>query len=688
MLCLIKGSLPIMFTSYVKNENKSTIKKMWEQVFPLSNAEEGLFLSWHWMEQVLASYSGDYFFLLTLEARKPVGVCIVFLQRENAKLVGYLNKTGVSSFDQTWLEYNDFVVAAFDERAIKLNMLECCYHELGLDELVVGASLKESLAPFGLLFTKKRVEWQSQTYQIDLRNYSNKQSFLSSLSSNSRYQIQRAEREYQTFGGKKIKRAESVEEALSWFDEMAPHHIKRWRNTRVGSGFENPRFVTFHKNLIQKCFHLNQIDILKVSYGNHPVAYLYNFVVKKRVYFYLSANVYTYNSKHSKPGLVAHTLAVEYYITRDILLYDLMGGDSQYKRSIASQGQPISIVRFQRSNLRMFIEHKAREIKQRFFSSNEEGFNGKKQLLITGGRLNEENRTPTYVEARAIKIEISPKRDASIVSSLSYTPTKIKDVQTESTNIIFKSASLNGHLMYVPTETEIKVVDINNMEIVDSYSMACFNDLHHVIKKGQHLFVANTGLDVVTQIDLKTEHVKHHSTFRSREMRPFSGIDCRQKVSTKPHITHPNFCFVVNDEIWVTRCDLMDAISLNNPEKRLFIGDGLVHDGVEFGKYIYFTTVNGHIKVFDSHTLKLHCDLDITTISSQHNGWFRGVCPINQGTVLIAMSKSRSSKRLTVGNNHSQLLLIDLYKKSIIQVWSLAEMKLDAVFSVIGVPNQ
>lgn len=661
---------------------------MWEQVFPLSNADEGLFLSWHWMEQVLASYSGDYVFLLTLEASKPVGVCIVFLQRENAKLVGYLNKTGVSSFDQTWLEYNDFVVSASNERAIKLSMLECCYHDLGLDELVVGASLKESLAPFGLLFAKKRVEWQSQTYQIDLSSYSDKQTFLLSLSNNTRYQIQRAKREYQNFGDKKVERAESVEEALSWFEEMAPHHIKRWRDTRVGSGFENPRFVTFHKNFIKACFHLNHIDVLKVSYGSDVIAYLYNFVVKERVYFYLSANVYTYNSKHSKPGLVAHTLAVEYYIARNIHLYDLMGGDSQYKRSIASNGQPISIVRFQRNNLRMFIERKARNIKQRCFAKSIKGFNGKKQLIVTGGKLNTENGTPKYIEARAIKIEISSQSEANILSSLSYTPSKIKDVQTDNTNIIFKSASLCGNLMYLTTETEIKVVDINNMDIVENYSMDCFNDLHHVIKRGEQLFVANTGLDAVTQIDLKTKHVIHHSTFRGKEMRPISGIDYRQRVSTKPHLSHPNFCFLVNDEVWVTRCDLMDAISIENPEKRLFIGDGLVHDGVVFGKYIYFTTVNGHIKVFDNQTLKLHCDLDINTISSQHNGWFRGICPINQGTVLIAMSKSRSSKRLKAVNNHSQLLLIDLYNKSIIQVWGLAEMELDAVFSIIEVPNQ
>ena len=85
----------------------------------------------------------------------------------------------------------------------------------------------------------------------------------------------------------------------------------------------------------------------------------------------------------------------------------------------------------------------------------------------------------------------------------------------------------------------------------------------------------------------------------------------------------------------------VDAVCVNNPNKRIFIGDGLVHDGVVKGKYIYFTTVNGRIKVFDKKTLQLCTDIDLAIVAPHWKGWFRGIVPITSGLVLIAMSKPR-----------------------------------------------
>ena len=163
--------------------------------------------------------------------------------------------------------------------------------------------------------------------------------------------------------------------------------------------------------------------------------------------------------------------------------------------------------------------------------------------------------------------------------------------------------------------------------------------------------------------------------------------DLRTIASTKPHLAHPNYCFVLDDEVWVTRCDFMDAVCVNNPNKRIFIGDGLVHDGVVKGKYIYFTTVNGRIKVFDKKTLQLCTDIDLAIVAPHWKGWFRGIVPITSGLVLIAMSKPRPSKRRILSTQQSALLLVDIFSNAVLQDWDLGDLGLDAVFSVLEVPK-
>lgn len=634
----------------------------------------------------------NYVYLSAYRGGTPIGVGIIFLKRHGFKTVGYLNRTGNIKLDQPWIEYNDFLVDSSCENEARTSLIAHCFDTLNCDELVVGASLKTILASFSLYFKKMRVEWYSQTYKIDLKSFSNKAEFLSSLSSNTRYQIHRAEREYGKSGAALVEKASTADQALAWLSDAAPYHIARWGDTRVGSGFENNYFVNFHKGLINSLFPNGKIDLLKISFGGQTIAYLYNFIVDKCAYFYLSANIYSGKTKHTKPGLVAHALAIEHYIKQGFDTYDFMGGESQYKRSLATQGEPMSIVRFQRDNMYIRLENQLRAFKQTLFSKPQNSFNDSRRLIITGGELNAEpnakGNLPQYSKALVCQIEINSSEKPVSINHLEYMPSRESDIYTSNTNITFKSASLYQNLLYVPTETEVKVIDINTMQIVESHSMPCFNDLHHIIKHEEKLFIANTGLDAVTELNVSTNEVSHHLVLEQTQCRPLKDIDYRQQPSTKPHLAHPNYCFELNNEIWVTRCDLMDAVAINDKTKRLFIGDGLVHDGVVSGKYVYFTTVDGHIKIYNKATLRMHADVDVKIIAPEFQGWFRGICPIRQSSVLIAMSKPRKSKRGSSNKQQSTLLLVDIYLKQIIQTWDLGELGLDAIFSVIEVPQK
>jgi CelD/BcsL family acetyltransferase involved in cellulose biosynthesis len=86
-------------------------------------------------------------------------------------------------------------------------------------------------------------------------------------------------------------------------------------------------------------------------------------VLEGNVAFYQSGFRYEDNAK-LKPGLVCHTLAIEYNRERGAHTYDFLAGDSQYKRSL---GQEISSAQWgvlQRNRIQFRIEDLLRSVRQ------------------------------------------------------------------------------------------------------------------------------------------------------------------------------------------------------------------------------------------------------------------------------------------------------------------------------------
>ncbi|GGF65614.1 GNAT family N-acetyltransferase [Alteromonas lipolytica] len=662
-----------------------SLKSDWSALFARSN--KAPFLNWNWINSYFHNLKDHRcLFLAARQGSELVGAGILVFVSVGLKKFAYLNRFGDELLDQPWIEYNDFLIQKEDERRIRLALIDYCVEHLNWHEFVVGASIKEALAPYQLFELEQKTNWYSHTYQTRLNEFLSGKDYLASLSRNTRYQINRSIREYEKYGPIRFNIAASVLEALAWFEEAAPHHIARWKNTDVGSGFTNPVFVSFHRRFIQQAFEVNELDFIKVTAGSKVISYLYNFKEKDTVYFYLSANVYDQSLAHTKPGLVSHYLAISHYIDEGKACYDFMGGESQYKRSLANQCSPILINNFKRRTLKAKFEEKLRFIKHqiKYKKRETETYLAERQLIITGGVLNPASK-PQYNNALAVKLDVDSSGPLRELNRLTYQPGTA--TQAPDTNITFKSGHISGNTLWLTTETEILEVGVDSMTVKNCYSDKCFNDLHHVIEHNNSLFIADTGLDCVMQMSLKSKQLTPLPVVVNACTRQNLPEDLRAVPSTKPHLAHPNYCFTLGDEVWVTRCDYMDAVCVNNPQRRIFIGDGLVHDGVVKGKYIYFTTVNGRIKVFDKKTLQLCTDIDLAIVAPHWKGWFRGITPITSEQVLIAMSKPRASKRQLSGSQESTLLLVDIFSNEVLQHWNLGDLGFDAVFSVLEVPK-
>jgi CelD/BcsL family acetyltransferase involved in cellulose biosynthesis len=160
--------------------------------------------------------------------------------------------------------------------------------------------------------------------------------YLDTLSANTRAQIRRSQRLY---GPElRLSRAESLEQALAYFNELAALHQAAWIGRGKPGAFGAARMRQFHSALIARAWPRGQADLLRIAAGPRPIGLLYNFIRDGKVLSYQSGFAPTGDARE-KPGLVCHTLAIEYYAAAGHRCYDLLAGADRYKLSLASGGE-------------------------------------------------------------------------------------------------------------------------------------------------------------------------------------------------------------------------------------------------------------------------------------------------------------------------------------------------------------
>ncbi len=270
------------------------------------------------------------------------------------------------------------------------------------------------------------------------------------------------------------------------------------------------------------------------------------------------------------------------------------------------------------------------------------------KLYLTGG--SQKNLGADLQEweryERGLIVELDTESGTTeVVVSYVSPPEAIPDVEP---SILFKTASRTSDRLYVCTQTEVLVYAIPGFDLVRYVSLSLFNDLHHVVQnRSGNLLIANTGLDVVMELDASNEIVREWGAVRQDPWKRFSReVDYRKVSTTKPHMSHPNFVFEVEDETWVTRFEQRDAVCLDRPNRRIAIDVERPHDGVVFGDEVYFTTVDGRIVVAELETCKAVRTYDLNDITRrlQILGWCRGLLVLEKDVVIVGFSRIRSTK--------------------------------------------
>lgn len=359
------------FVTHYSLTDKDALARDWQALE--GHADCPVFLSWQWIGVWLKVYQPAATVIKVTVGDTIIGLGLLVEKRDRRHGVLTsrclrLHQTGNPEEDQIWIEYNGFLVDREHIDAVDAAVVR--YMQMGLndwDEWQVGAIDAERAAAFlaaGQL--KPLVRWEAPCYAVNLAALRRTATpYLSTLSTNTRGQIVRAQRIYEQRGAVRVIRPTSLDEALRWFSEIGPQHMARWGTGPSQSGFANPHFVRFHEAFIRAHWAQGGVDLVAVAVGDTRIATFYNFIYRNQVYFYLGGLQVEQDNK-LKPGLLGHSLCLQAYLRDGRDMYDFMGGDERYKRQLGQWHARLIQVVMQRDRLKFRWEQAAREAKQRW----------------------------------------------------------------------------------------------------------------------------------------------------------------------------------------------------------------------------------------------------------------------------------------------------------------------------------
>ncbi|MEP7154371.1 MAG: GNAT family N-acetyltransferase [Betaproteobacteria bacterium] len=278
----------------------------------------------------------------------------------------YLNKTGDEALDEITIEYNGILSLPQQRDELTLAALDFLTAN-GWDEIFIDATCSvdtNQLSRHGRWNTVRRSA--SHAYGVDLTALrTNGASYLDSLGSNTRQQYRRAARAYETLGPLRVEVAGTPEEAVAWYGEMSRLHQAYWIAKGKSGAFSNPFLDNFHRRLIADRMRYGEIQLLRISFGERCIGYLYGFLWDGVVLNYQSGLDYNVLPERNRPGVVAHVAAIEFNSLAGARYYDFLGGDSQHKQSLSTSTVPLDWIVARRASAKFWLEDAMRATRNR-----------------------------------------------------------------------------------------------------------------------------------------------------------------------------------------------------------------------------------------------------------------------------------------------------------------------------------
>ncbi|MFZ5618904.1 MAG: GNAT family N-acetyltransferase [Pseudomonadota bacterium] len=353
-----------MRTSFAIVSLSASLIDEWTRVFAMSDAR--FFLSPAWVETWLAAQQdGVEIGCVRVfdDLRGVYGMGLVGLPKRSSFIAlreARLHEAGVETLDRIYLEYNDILLVRDAPAGAREAAIAAIFDALPkVDEFVFRNATAPLADAVEAIASDKKFAIARLNRQpvFELRLKAEGEGFSPSL----RAKIRRSIRRYEERGEVRLQRAANeAERAVAW-TELMRLHAETWSRRGVSGVFSERDFRAFHERLI--AHHPSAVDFLRLTAGGETVGVLYNFVLGDRVCNYQSGFRYEADNQ-LVPGFVAHALAAARYRDEGFAIYDLMGGDADYKRRLGVEGETLEMIVATRPGLRTKARSLARSIRR------------------------------------------------------------------------------------------------------------------------------------------------------------------------------------------------------------------------------------------------------------------------------------------------------------------------------------
>jgi CelD/BcsL family acetyltransferase involved in cellulose biosynthesis len=359
-------------TFTLERPDRAALEAQWRGLE--ARADVTFYLSWDWIgawvdeagmpDSVLAGRAGGEL------------VCLGLLRRSVDKRHGFvrsrtlhLHATGSEDQDVIFIEYNGLLT---DHRFGPLEAQAVAFMrgrqaEIGrFDEISFGGFAEDRYRAVCGAGLRTHVHAEKSTAFVDLKALrATGRDYLDTLSANTRQQIRRAMRIYEGRGALRLEPAQTVAEALAFFDAMGALHEAGWRGKgETGGAWRFPFLVAFHRRLIERCFASGGVEIVRISCGGEAIGYIHCLVRGGWIGSYLSGFAYEADNK-VKPGLVSFAMYIQHRLDLDGDVVDFLAGDHRYKTSLGRPGPRMYWFRVQENRPQLLLERALRRVKQR-----------------------------------------------------------------------------------------------------------------------------------------------------------------------------------------------------------------------------------------------------------------------------------------------------------------------------------
>ena len=355
----------------IEQPDLAALRSMWTDLE--QHAEVTVFLSWTWVG-VWLEQAGMPDAVVVGRAGGEV-VCLGLLRRGVQRRHGFvrsrtlfLHETGDAEKDAIFIEYNGLLTDkrfGFAETEV-IQFLRRSQARIGrFDELQFSGFAEDRYEAVRASGLRTHIYGQRSSAFVDLRRLRESGGdYLASLGSNTRYQIRRALKIYESRGPLSLQLARNVEEALRFFEEMGVLHERAWEEKEGGGAWRFPFLVAFHKRLIETSFASGSVDIARISCGDRPIGYIHCLNHRGWIGSYLSGFAYEADNK-VKPGLVSFYLYIEHRLKAGGDVFDFLAGDHRYKMNMGQPGPTMYWFSVQERRPQLIAESALRWVKRK-----------------------------------------------------------------------------------------------------------------------------------------------------------------------------------------------------------------------------------------------------------------------------------------------------------------------------------